>query len=126
MPDEDKGDNVGAGLSTDLLNAIIGQLTGAGAKGTPQEQAAVLLALAREEHFARRSGNGNASVADALAKYVAIVQAEAELALAPAGPSAPATAAINKLAPAIQSLGKLWTDFGPVVGGFSDGVKNKP
>ena len=126
MPDEDKGDNVGAGLSAELLSSITGQLTGAGAKGTAQEQAAVFLALTKEEQAARRPGNGTASVADAFAKYVAIVQAEAELALAPAGTSGQATAAINKLVPAIQGLGKLWTDFGPVPGGFSDAVKNKP
>lgn len=121
----DKGDNAGGGLSMDLFNAIIGDLTGAGAKGTPQEQADVLLALAREEHFAQHPGNGTASVAEAVVKYLAIVQAEAELAAVPSGASTQATAALLKLAQALQGLGKLWTDYGPVTGGFSD-VKNRP
>ena len=126
MPDSDKGDNAGAGLSADLFGAITGQLTGGGAKGTAAEQAAALVELAREEHAARHPGNGNASVADAIAAYTVIVQAAAELSAAPAGGSPQATAAINKLVPAIRALGKLWTDYGPVAGAFSDSAKNKP
>ena len=126
MPDDyGKGDNAGAGLSADLFDAIIGQLTGGAARGTAQEQAAVLLELAREEHAALHPGNGNANVAEAVVKYIAIVQAAAELSAAPAGTSPQATAAITKLATAIQGLGKLWTDYGPATGGFSD-VKTKP
>jgi len=122
MPD--KGDDAGGGLSNDLFGAIIGQLGGGGAKGTPQEQAAVLLELAREEHAALYPGNGNASLADAMAKYGAIVEATAQLTAATT--PAQATAAIEKLAPAINGLGKLWATFGPVVGAFSESVKNKP
>jgi hypothetical protein len=125
MSDYGKGDNAGAGLSTDLFTAIIGDLTGAGAKGKVEEQAAALLEIAREEHAALHPGNGNANVAEAVVKYIAIVQAEAELAAVPSGPSPQATAAIAKLSKAIKGLGKLWTDYGPVTGGFLD-VKTKP
>jgi hypothetical protein len=123
MPENDKGDNAGAGLTQGLFNGAIGLLTGAGAKGTPQEQAAVFLELAREENAALHPGNGSTSMADAMLKYVAIAQAVQALVDAPAGTGAAQTAAIIKLTAAIQDLGKQWADFGSVRDAFLDSTK---
>jgi hypothetical protein len=128
-----KGDNLGGGLPEGLFEDIIGQVvTGPKGKGTPEEQAAVLLALAQEENAALHPGNGTTSMVDAMLKYVAIAQAAQALADAPNGvprtaaQTAAQTAAINNLVPAIQALGKLWGDFGPVGAGFLDSAKAKP
>ena len=119
----EKGDNLGGGLPEGLFVEIIGQLVGAGTKGTPAEQAAVLLALAEEENAALHPGKGTTSMADAMLKYVAVAQAQKALADAPVGVGAAQTAAINKLVPAIQEVGKLWADFGPVRDAFLDSAK---
>jgi hypothetical protein len=95
-------------------------LSGAGAKGTPSEQAAVYRQLALEETSALHPGAGTTSMADATLKYLAVAQAK-DLLVA-ATNAAEATAAINKLAPALQALGKLWSDFGPVRDAFLDSV----
>jgi hypothetical protein len=115
-----KSDNLGAGLPRDLFQAIVGQLSGGGAKGTPQEQAAVFQQLAAEEHNALHPGKGTTSTADALLKYLAIAQAAQALADAPGGAGPAQTAAIAKLALAIQTLGKQWANFGPVGDAFLD------
>lgn len=122
MPDvEDKLDNFGAGLPDKLFGVIDGLIGGAAAKGTPAEQAAVYRAITLEEHAALNPGSGTASMADAMLLYVAIAQGADELAAA--GTAAAQTAAMNKLAPAIQALGKLWADYGPVRGEFLVSVK---
>jgi len=127
-----KGDDFGAGLPNELFANIVGVLSGANAKGTAEEQAAVFRSLAQEENAALHPGNGTASMADAMLKYVAITQAAQALADAPnsvprtAAETAAQTAAINKLVPAIQALGKLWGDYGSVGAGFLDSAKAKP
>jgi hypothetical protein len=120
MPDEQKGDNLGAGLPKDIFAQIVNLLTGAAAKGTTAEQLAVFLELAREEHAAIHPGGGSTSVADATVKYMFVAQAAD--ALAAATNPAEATAAINKLAPSIKAVGKQWVDFGPVGDAFLDSV----
>jgi hypothetical protein len=119
MPDE-KGDNFGAGLPQGLLADIDGLLSGPGAKGTPAEQAATYRALALEENAALHPGRGTTSMIDATLKYLAVAQAK-ELLVA-AATAADATTAINKLAPALQALGKQWSDFGPVRDAFLDSI----
>ena len=119
----DKGDNFGAGLPTALFSKIDGLLTGSNARGTPVEQAALYRELALEERAALHPGKGTASMADAMLKYLAIAQAAEELLATPVGPGAPQTAAINKLVPAINGLGALWTLFGPVRDEFLDSTK---
>ena len=113
----------GAGLPRELMAAIIGQLAGGGAKGTPAEQAAVFLELAREENAALHPADGTTSMADAMLKYLAIAQAAQELAAAPVGPGPAQTAAINKLAAALTGLGALWATYGPVREAFLDSAK---
>src|SRR5437867_13349548 len=118
---EEKGDNLGAGLPQGIFAQIVG--VGGAAKGTPAEQIAVYLELAREEHAALHPGGGTTSIADATVKYVFVAQAvEALVAATNAGE---ATAAINKLVPAVQALGKQWADFGPVGDAFLDSTKKR-
>jgi hypothetical protein len=122
MPDVEKVDNFGGGLPVSLYAVIDGLLGGAAAKGTPAEQAAVYRAIALEEHAALNPGSGTTSMADAMLRYVAIAQATDQLTAA--GTALDQTAAINKLVPAIQALGKLWADYGPVRGEFLVSVKS--
>src|SRR2546423_6280213 len=99
----DKGDNLGSGLPQGLFDTIVGQLSGGAPKGSPVEQAAVFLALTREENAALHPGDGTTSMVDAMLKYADIAQAAKELvAAANAGQT---TAAVNQPTPAIQALG---------------------
>ena len=116
----DKGDNFGAGLPTALFSKIDGLLTGSNARGTPVEQAALYRELALEESAARHPGEGTTAMADAMLIYLAIAQAAEELAATPTGPGAAQTAAINKVAAALNGLGVQWATFGPVRDAFID------
>lgn len=106
-----KGDNFGTGLSKETFGRIVGSATGAGAKGTKDEQIALLLELAREEHAALHPGLGTTGVVQATLKF--LVVEEASRALADAGTPSQATAAFNKLVPGIRDVGELWK-VGPV------------
>jgi hypothetical protein len=120
----EKGDNMGAGVPQGLFSQILIQVSGGTAKGTPAEQAALLLELVKEENAASHPGGGTTSMADAMLKYLAIAQAAQELNDAPAGPGPAQTAAIAKLAVAIHELGVLWATNGPVRNdAFLDSVK---
>jgi|SRR5678816_1588829 len=120
MPEDPKGDNFGAGLPQGLFTDIDGLISGAAAKGTAVEQAAVYRALAMEENAALHPGAGTTSMADATLKYLAVAQAK-ELLVA-ATNAVEATTAINKLTPALQALGKQWSDYGPVRLAFLDSI----
>jgi hypothetical protein len=120
----EKGDNMGAGIPQGLFNDILIQVSGGKAKGTPAEQAVVLLELVKEENAALHPGGGTTSMADAMLKYLVIAQAVQELAPLPNGPGAAQTTALLKLAAAFQELGTLWATNGPVRdNAFLDSVK---
>jgi hypothetical protein len=123
MAENGKGDNFGAGLPAELFATISGLVSGANARGTVQEQAAVLLEIATEENVASHPSNGTTSMVEAMLRYAAVAQATDELAATPIGAGVAQTAAINKLTVAIHNLGKKWADFGPVRDAFLDSTK---